>query len=334
MTRTATTQTRRLVLTQHGRPSDVVSLTQWQLPDEPETETARVRMLAAPIHPSDSLMIMGRYGHRVAPGAVLGSEGIGVIDTVGSGCELEVGQRVVVKPTYRYGTWTTVLDINESDVVTVPDQVPTDQAAFAGVNPLTALGLLQGVSSGDWVLQNAANSASARNVASVANQRNINVINIVRRPEAANVFRRDEHVIIDTGSSFIEKVKAITGGAPVNVGIDVQGGSAANRMIECIADQGRMRVYGAVSSEPLQAWAPNLIFCGITIEGFWLLPWLQQQGTETIRKNYATVFELLAAGVLNTDVGHRFTLTEHIDALRLATTPERVGKVIFDLTNE
>jgi NADPH:quinone reductase-like Zn-dependent oxidoreductase len=305
-------QVRQLVLARHGRPSEAVAIAESQFADEPALETVRVRMLASPVHPSDSLMIMNRYGHRVTQGAVLGSEGIGVIDAVGSGRGLQIGQRVVVVPTYRYGTWTTVLDIKETDLVAVPVNVTDDQAAFAGVNPLTALGLLQGVSCGDWVIQNAANSASARNVASVARHRNINVINVVRRPGAAALLRNDEHVIATRANHSSNRSTP----------------SPAVRRSKLAS------TYTAVSSEPLQAWAPNLIFRGITIEGFWLLTWLQQQSDETVRKSYETVFALLADGSVHTDIGYRYTLAEHVDALRLATTPERAGKVLFDFTNE
>jgi len=96
---------KHLVLTQFGTPSEAVTLQDDPDPT-PGPNDVLVRMEAAAVNPSDLLMLQGRYFARPEPPAPAGGEGVGiVVDTGAQADRALLGKRVVVLPTYTYGTW-------------------------------------------------------------------------------------------------------------------------------------------------------------------------------------------------------------------------------------
>ncbi|WP_370231559.1 zinc-dependent alcohol dehydrogenase family protein [Cognatishimia sp.] len=123
-----------------GNPKQVLALAQTDLPRR-AARSLRVRMIAAPINPSDLIPIWGAYKHLITPPMIAGYEGVGrVIDAPDSHADL-VGQRVL--PLRGAGTWQQVLDCDADIAVPVPGDVPTDLAARGYINPLTAQYLLR-----------------------------------------------------------------------------------------------------------------------------------------------------------------------------------------------
>src|SRR5258708_7427665 len=102
-----------------GAPTDVVELAEIE-PADPGPGELGVEIEAAPINPSDLLLIRGVYGVRPKLPAALGAEGVGRIVAVGSGVDASrVGERVLVVPTLEQATWreqTIVADRNAVEV--------------------------------------------------------------------------------------------------------------------------------------------------------------------------------------------------------------------------
>ncbi|MAE20851.1 MAG: alcohol dehydrogenase, partial [Pseudomonas sp.] len=65
-------------------PQDVISAVALQLP-EPAAGQVRVKVLAAPINPSDVLTLTGAYGMLPPLPAVGGNEGVGKVEELGAG---------------------------------------------------------------------------------------------------------------------------------------------------------------------------------------------------------------------------------------------------------
>src|SRR4051812_17420651 len=82
---------------QFGEPAQVLRVV--GLPDpEPGPGQVLVRMIAAPINPSDLLVVRGRYGVLPSLPATPGFEGVGVVEKAGPGLfgKLLKGRRVAV----------------------------------------------------------------------------------------------------------------------------------------------------------------------------------------------------------------------------------------------
>src|SRR5438477_12912050 len=121
-------------------------------------------MQAAPIKPADLNAIEGKYpGKREVP-AIPGFEGSGIVSEVGNKLSNRSVGSLVILP-HDIGTWREACTVKASDLLVVPPEIDAVQAAMLKINPLTAWQLLHGyvkLESGDWVIQNAANSAAGR----------------------------------------------------------------------------------------------------------------------------------------------------------------------------
>lgn len=165
-------------------PQDVISAVQLQLPD-PAAGQVRVRVLAAPINPSDVLTLTGAYGMLPPLPAVGGNEGVGRVEALGAGVSnFKVGQTVLLP--VGCGTWVTALNAPADKLIPLPDADPL-QLAMLTVNPPTASLLLSefvDLKPGDWVIQNAANSGVGSYLIQLARLRGFKTINVVRRESA------------------------------------------------------------------------------------------------------------------------------------------------------
>ncbi|XP_041096411.1 enoyl-[acyl-carrier-protein] reductase, mitochondrial isoform X2 [Polyodon spathula] len=194
-----------LVYRKHGDPAQVIQLDRLALP-ELGVSDVHVKMLAAPVNPSDINMVQGTYAILPELPAVGGNEGVGQVLEVGSQVtSLRAGDWVIPQDA-GLGTWRTEAVLNETTLTAVPNDIPLLCAASLSVNPCTAFRMLSDFESlqpGDCVIQNAANSGVGQAVVQIAATRGIHTINIVRdRPDLHQLTERlkslgADHVITE-----------------------------------------------------------------------------------------------------------------------------------------
>ena len=179
---------RQLQLMAFGEPSDVIQLN--TLP-EPALgpEDVLVSMEAAPLNPSDFLLVRGMYAVRPPLPFSLGAEGIGRVTKTGSKVDAALqGKRVLIVPNYEQGTWSEEVVAPVRNTVPVADDADPLQLAMIGINPATAYLLLHRyvtLMPGDWIGQTAANSAMGQYIIALARLAGVKTLNVVRRPDAA-----------------------------------------------------------------------------------------------------------------------------------------------------
>jgi NADPH:quinone reductase-like Zn-dependent oxidoreductase len=77
-----------------------------------------------------------------------------------------------------------------------------------------------------------------------------------------------------------------------------------------------------------------MLFLGVKrIEGFWLSEWARRQRIWTMIQLFRRIQELMAKGVLSTEVGSVFPLDEIKAAVRQASTPGRHGKILLRMSS-
>uniref|UniRef100_A0A2S2QH92 Enoyl-[acyl-carrier-protein] reductase, mitochondrial n=1 Tax=Sipha flava TaxID=143950 RepID=A0A2S2QH92_9HEMI len=97
---------RKIVFNEFGDPTKVARLVECSLPDRPDDQQVLVKMLLAPVNPSDINTIQGMYPVKPPLPSTPGFEGIGEVLAVGSAVKnLVPGDRVV--HTGAIGTWCT-----------------------------------------------------------------------------------------------------------------------------------------------------------------------------------------------------------------------------------
>ena len=94
---------RRLQLLAHGEPSDVIELNR-VAESALGQEDVLISMEAAPLNPSDFVLVRGMYGIRPAFPSPVGAEGVGRVTQTGSKVDRALqGKRVLILPTYEQG---------------------------------------------------------------------------------------------------------------------------------------------------------------------------------------------------------------------------------------
>ena len=293
---------------------------------------ALVAVLAAPINPSDLLMLTGDYGMLPPLPAVGGSEGVGRVEALGPETSgLEVGQTVLLPA--GSGTWSTHLVADARRLVPIPEGADPRQVAMLTVNPATASLLLTEfvtLAPGDWVIQNVANSAVGGYLVQLAKLRGIKTVNVVRRESAvAAVLADGGDVVLVDGEDLPARVKEAVGGAELRLGIDAVGGAATDRLARCLSNGGCLVNYGMMSGEACQVTPASFIFNDITLRGFWLAKWFRTASRDAQRALYGELTQLIAAGKLSARIGATFSVSQIKEAVAAANAGERDGKVLI-----
>jgi NADPH:quinone reductase-like Zn-dependent oxidoreductase len=326
-----------VVFERFGDPAEVLHVREVPEP-EPGPGQVRVRMLASPIGPADFLMVRGVYGHRPQLPATPGYEGVGIVEAArGLLGRMRVGSRVAVL-NQTGENWQEKVVISALRVVPISKHVPDDQAATFFINPATALimtRLVLKVPPGAWLLQTAAGSALGGMVIRLGRHYGFRTINVVRRrEEAEELLQAGGDAAIATETESIEdRVRALTDGEGVSFALDAVGGKTGSAVAQSLARGGRLLVFGTLAEEPLSLPSRMLFLGAKHIEGFWLSDWVNRQNLWTMIQLFRRIHELMAKGVLSTDIGPVFPLGDIKAAVREASTPGRRGKVLLRINS-
>ncbi|MBS3177833.1 MULTISPECIES: zinc-binding dehydrogenase [unclassified Pseudoclavibacter] len=314
-----------------GEPQDVLTVEEQELP-QPGPGEVRLRILLSPIHNHDLWTVRGTYGFKPELPARAGTEAVGVVDAIGSDVEgLSVGQRVATGGSF--GAWAEYVTTPAAGLIPVPDSVPDESAAQLVAMPFSAISLLEslGLESGDWLVQNAANGAVGRMVAQIAAARGVNVVGLVRRSEGVDELREQgiERIVATNVDGWRDEVEAITGGAPIKVGIESVGGKSAGEVLSLLAENGELVVFGAMASPTLELSSGDVIFKQATVRGFWGSKVSQSIDAGLKQRLFGELLQHLSSGQLTLPVADVFPFEQITDAVEASLTSGRVGKVLL-----
>jgi len=257
------------------------------------------------------------------------------VEAVGPGVEgLAPGDRVVLGS--GIGTWCDRCLAAASDVARVPRELPVDQAAMVRVNPPTALLMLRefvGLAPGDWVIQNAANSAVGRCVIAVAKSRGLRTINVVRRPElVAELEASGAEAVVCDDAGALPDLRERTGGAKIRLALNAVGGESALRLANQLAPGGVMVTYGAMGRQPLKIPNGLLIFKDLQFRGFWLTRWFRDADAIARARIIDEIAAMMQSGELRIPVAATYPLDAWKEAVAAASAGSRPGKILFTMS--
>jgi len=315
----------------HGIPAEVLRVVEQPWP-EPAPDEAVVRMAAAPINPADLNAIEGKYPVRPTLPATPGMEGAGRVVEVGSAVRgLELGALVILP--HGLGTWREACAVRAEKLVVVPEGIEPIQAAMLKVNPITAWRMLHDFVSlqpGDWLIQNAANSAAGRCAIQIARELGYKTVSIVRRAELVEELRGEGgDVVLLDGDNLREEVAAGTQRAPIRLALNAVGGESAIRMAKTLAAEATIVTYGAMSLEPMCIPNGMLIFKNLRFTGFWVNKWYDGATPDQRAETFAPLFGMARRGLLRTKVEKTYPLAEVKAAVTHAAQGKRNGKIVF-----
>ncbi len=320
------------VYERHGNPADVLRVESRPWP-RPAPDQVLVQTRAAPVNPADLNQIEGKYPVRPELPATPGFEGAGIVVDAGGNASTITAGTVVILP-HNLGTWREAVAVRASDLVAVPPEIDPVHAAMLKINPMTAWRLLHDyveLNRGDWVIQNAANSAAGRAVIQIARQLGYKTVNIIRRAELIDELRADGgDVVLVDGENLRHEVKDATSGAPIRLGLNAVGGDSALRLANCLAPESTLVTFGAMSLQPLKIPNGLLIFKDLRFRGIWINKWYDNATMHERMNAFRPLFEMAKRGLLKTKIEKAYRLSEAKAAVAHAAQGKRSGKIIFE----
>ena len=327
-----------VVYERHGNPPDVLQIKTEPWP-KPASGEVVVQVRAAPINPADINAIEGKYPARREVPSVPGFEGAGVVVEIGDNVSAITKGTLVILP-HDIGTWREAVAVKANDLVPVPPEIDPAQAAMLKINPLTAWRLLHDyvdLARGDWIIQNAANSAVGRAVIPIAHELGFKTINVVRRAELIEDLKAEggDVVLVDGESpsrtgALRDEVKAATGGAPIRLGLNSVGGDSALRVANCLAFGGTLVSFGAMSLQPLKIPTGLFIFKDLRFRGIWINHWYDKATMAERMAAFNPLFDMAKRGVLKTKIEKSYPIDQAKAAVSHAMQSKRSGKIILE----
>ncbi len=261
----------------------------------------------------DLLLSRGEYQMKPEPPFSLG---VDVAGTVVSGPGFEPGQRVA-----GVGGWGGAQEravIPAVSTFALPEEVSFDEGAALPMNYLTAqfaLAERAGIREGETVLVHGAAGGVGTATIQVAKGYGARTIAVVSTEEKAEVARQagaDETVLLD---GFKDAVKELTGGAGVDIVLDVVGGDVFMDSLRLLATQGRLLVVGFASGQGIPEVKVNrLLLNNVDIRGVgWGAFAMMRPGY--MGEQWAELVPMMESGVVKPPIGKVYDLEDFGAAL-------------------
>jgi NADPH2:quinone reductase len=263
-----------------------------------------------------------------------GTEGAGVVETIGPGVEhVEVGDRVAYAGPL--GGYSEERLIDADRLVKLPEAITTEQAAGMMLQGMTAQMLLRSVfpvAKGDTILVHAAAGGVGLILCQWASAIGATVIGTVGTEEKAELARAHgcAHPIIYSRQDFVAEVQRITEGEKLPVVYDSVGRDTFMRSLDCLKVRGLMVSFGQ-SSGAVDSFAPNVL----AQKGSLYLtrptlfhyiasrPQLEQSAKE--------LFAVVMSGKVKIEVLQRFALKDATEAHRALQARKTTGSTILTI---
>lgn len=316
-----------------GAPLEKVNVVE-QPVRPPDAGEILISMKVASINPADINLIEGTYGYKPQLPAFAGLEGVGIVEAVGAGVtRWKAGD--AVRPPEGTGLWQQFITVKEADCLRLPDGLPLEQAAMIYVNPPTAWRMLHDFVSlkpGDWIIQNAANSAVGQSVIQIAQAKGWKTVNFVRREDQVAEIKAlgGDIVLIDEPDAKKKLVEA-GGKISIKLGLNCVGGESATRLADCLDKSGTLVTYGAMSKQSLKLPNGFLIFKDLSFRGYWMTAWYKKASRDEKEKMLDEIGELVRAGKFAIKVQQKFSLNAVKEALAAVQGESRKGKILLDI---
>ena len=328
--RKATRSMKYVELRAYGPPETAVACVEGADAPAPEAGQVQFEVEAFPINPADVLLTEGNYATKPPLPAMLGAECVGRITAVGSEIsDLAVGDKVIHMGREN---WAQAKTVDRTAVVQVPADVDPLQLSMLKVNPATAALMLKEyveLQPGDWVLQNAANSAVGGYVIKMAKAMGLKSANIVRRDSLhAPLQAQGADLVVTDGPDVAAQIAEAVGDARLPLGIDAVAGDLCQRMADAMSDGGSIVTYGMLSGNNCELSPHTVVFKDISLRGFWLMLHLGAMAPDRMQALYSDLAGQVKSGALAATVEATYGIEDIVEAVSHAARPGRDGKVL------
>ena len=305
-------------------------------------DRVRVRVRAAGLNRADLLQKRGRYpAPPGAPADIPGLEFAGEVEQVGEEARAwRVGQRVF--GITAGGAQSEYVVVPESHLAEIPDALSFEEAAAVPEVFITAHDALftQGdLRTGERVLIHAAGSGVGTAAVQLARAAGAGAIygtaRSLEKIERAREFGLDEGVVVgEDARAFAEAVRTWTGGAGVDVVLDLVGASYLEANLDALAYRGRMLLVGTLGGASAQLDFRRMMGKRLQITGTVLRARSTEEKAAAVRRFSAQVVPLLARRRVRPVIDAAFDLADVSTAYARLESNETFGKVVLRVISD
>ena len=299
---------------------------------EPGPGSVRVRHHAVGLNYIDVYHRTGQYPTPSLP-CTIGMEAAGVVEALGDGVgTLAVGDRVAYA-TPPLGAYAEARNLAADRLVRLPDCISFETGAAMMLQGMTVEYLLRRtypLQAGQTVLFHAAAGGVGLIFCQWARQIGATVIGTVGSAQKADLARAHgcTHTILYREENVVERVRELTGGKGVDVVYDGVGKDTFEMSLDCLRPRGLMVSFGNASGSP----AP-LDLQALTARGSLYItrPTLATYiaTTEELRQSATDLFDRMLAGVVQVEIGQRYTLADIRQAHQDIETRKTIGSTVI-----
>jgi len=318
--------TKAIVLRTAGGPENF-SWEDWD-PGAPGAGDVRVRQTFAGLNYVDTYLRSGQYPTELP--AVLGREGVGVVETLGDGVTgLNVGDRVAYSS--HLGSYAEVNIVPADRLVPLPDDIADEAAAAMMLKGMTAQYLVRqtkALGPGGTLLYHAAAGGVGLIACQWAKHLGATVIGTVGSADKAARAKAHgcDHVIRYDEVDFLEHVMTLTGGRGVDYVCDAVGVTTIEKSMKAMTHHGVLVSFGAAAGPvPPETWAklpPERFLVKGTLPGY----------TKTRAQLMACAEDLFAvvrSGAVRIEINQRYPLKDAAQAHTDLEARKTTGSTIF-----
>lgn len=298
----------------------------------------RIKVEAVGLNRSEAMYRAGRYPVAPQLPSLIGYEGAGVIEALGSGVEgFAVGDRVCVLPMIQqgqYGIWAEQAIVPARILLPAPPGLTPAEAASIWMQYFTAYALIEvaNIGIGDGVIIRAASSSVGIAAIQLANWAGSVSIACTRSSAKADALfaQGAAHVIATDEEDLVARVMEITGGKGARTAFDPVGGPYVDTLARALAERGILFVYGGLSEQPTPYPHWPCAFKGLSMRGWvaseiWNHPHRFKAAQEKILAG-------LASGHLKPVIARTFEGLESIvEANAFLESNQQIGKVVVTI---
>jgi len=312
------------IKSRQGSPLAVVTVAARTASGALQASDVRVKMVYAPVALADIFRIQGNIASNVSS---CGSEGVGVVEEVGSAVKgLKKGDHVV-PGSAELGTWASTLVASEKDLLSVPKDLDAQQAALLGSSAATALRVLSDVSTlskGDCIILNGAETPLGESLIQIAKAKGIMTISVT----GATNIKEAETRLKSFGSSVVVPDAFASSSAFRKVCIDAKpklavhcsnNSSTATDLARALAPGGVL--VAVLGASPVTVPSSILIERGICIRGFAMNP-------STVKDTFAELVGLAKSGALKQTISSTTSLND-IQSAMSSVASRSAGNILL-----
>ena len=299
-----------------------------------------IKMLAAPVNPSDLVYLLGKYGLPPQNGSYVGFEGCGIVVKANAGLYgkwLE-GKRVAVSAQPGIdGVWAKYAITKANFCLPVRKELSDEQAATIIVNPCTSVCLVERAKEleAKAIVINAAASQVGKGVIRYAKMQQIKTIATVRNEKNVETLKAlgVDHVLLTTDNDYKAKLKIICHQLQATVLLDAVADIDTPEVMQAMPNNSTAIVYGRLTDthNPIGGLfsVADVIFRNAKVEGFWLAKYIGDAKPWQVLSLSRKVQKLFAQGIFHTDIYASVGFDDFAKALDHYAEHKSDGKVIL-----